>query len=51
MEGHDIMDLDAYIHITSPIRRLPDLLTMMILQDKLSLLDYSEGSKSFMIFG
>ena len=47
MEGHDIMDLDAYIHITSPIRRLPDLLTMMILQDKLSLLDYSEGSKKF----
>ena len=50
MEGHDIMDLDAYIHITSPIRRLPDLLTMIILQDKLSLFTMTEESKKFYDF-
>ena len=39
------MELDAYIHITSPIRRLPDLLTMLILQDKLSLFTMTECSE------
>jgi len=28
---HDIMGIDAYVHITSPIRRLVDLLNQMIL--------------------
>ena len=32
---HDMLELDAYVHITSPIRRLVDLLNMIILQDKL----------------
>lgn len=26
---HDVLDVDAYIHITSPIRRLVDLLNMI----------------------
>ena len=34
---HDMLELDAYVHITSPIRRLVDLLNIMILQDKLGL--------------
>ena len=50
IEGHDIMELDAYIHITSPIRRLPDLLTMLILQDKLSLFTMTECSEKFYRF-
>jgi exoribonuclease R len=29
---HDLLNLNAYIHITSPIRRLVDLLNMLILQ-------------------
>ena len=33
--NHDMLELDAYVHITSPIRRLVDLLNMIILQDKL----------------
>tara|TARA_R110001592_G_scaffold158951_3_gene390140 strand:- start:7974 stop:9665 length:1692 start_codon:yes stop_codon:yes gene_type:complete len=32
---HDMLELDAYVHITSPIRRLVDLLNMITLQDKL----------------
>lgn len=35
--GHDIMNIKSYTQITSPIRRLVDLLNMMILSDKLSL--------------
>ena len=29
---HDMLDLDSYIHMTSPIRRLPDLLNIIKLQ-------------------
>ena len=35
--GHDVMNIKSYTQITSPIRRLVDLLNMMILSDKLSL--------------
>lgn len=44
---HQLLDLEAYIHITSPIRRLVDLLNIMTLQDKLGLCAYSERSKVF----
>ena len=37
VEGHDMLELDAYIHITSPIRRLVDLLNIMELQKVLGL--------------
>tara|TARA_B000000475_G_scaffold109597_1_gene88828 strand:+ start:3452 stop:5143 length:1692 start_codon:yes stop_codon:yes gene_type:complete len=43
---HDMLDLDAYVHITSPIRRLVDLLNMIILQDKLGW-EMSDKSKEF----
>ncbi len=47
--GHQLIHsgLDNYVHITSPIRRLVDLLNMLKLQDKLGLIKYSEKSSSF----
>ena len=47
LERHDLLDLDAYIHITSPIRRLVDLLNMLALQDVLGLFPFTEKSKQF----
>ena len=38
VERHDMLKLDAYVHITSPIRRLVDLLNMIIIQDSLGLM-------------
>ena len=47
--GHQLINsgLDSYIHITSPIRRLVDLLNMLKLQEKLKLLNYSSRSLEF----
>jgi exoribonuclease R len=36
---HDSLNIDAYIHITSPIRRLVDLLNMIQLQNNLNLIE------------
>lgn len=47
MTGHEILKFDAYVHITSPIRRLVDLLNIMILQQKLGLLQMSKSGKAF----
>jgi exoribonuclease R len=47
IEGHEILDLDAYVHITSPIRRLVDLLNILQFQDALNLVKLSENSSSF----
>ena len=47
IEGHEILDLDAYVHITSPIRRLVDLLNILQFQDVLNLVKLSENSSSF----
>ncbi len=47
IEGHEILDLDAYVHITSPIRRLVDLLNILQFQDALKLVQLSENSSSF----
>lgn len=38
---HNIMNLESYIHITSPIRRIVDLLNMIELQKNLGLYDIS----------
>jgi len=38
---HEILDMEAYIHITSPIRRLVDLLNMIQFQKVLSLVSLS----------
>ena len=47
IEGHDMLQLDAYIHITSPIRRLVDLLNIMIVQDSLKLMKLDGSRKEF----
>ena len=47
LERHDMLELDAYVHITSPIRRLVDLLTMMKLQEKLGLVEWGKEASTF----
>ena len=47
MSEHAILDFDAYVHITSPIRRLVDLLNIMVLQEKLGLNKMSEDGAKF----
>lgn len=44
---HDMLELEAYVHITSPIRRLVDLLNMMILQEKLGLYTMTTKGREF----
>ena len=47
LESHDMLDLEAYVHMTSPIRRLADILNMLELQDCLNLFNYNDNSKKF----
>jgi hypothetical protein len=44
---HELLDMDAYIHITSPIRRLVDLLNIIKLQKCLGLIYLSENVEKF----
>lgn len=44
---HELLDVDAYIHITSPIRRLVDLLNMIKFQSTLGIIHLSENSVKF----
>jgi hypothetical protein len=46
-ESHDMLELDAYVHITSPIRRLVDLLNIMAIQDSLGLMTLEDGRLEF----
>lgn len=41
--SHDVLQMDAYVHITSPIRRLVDLLNMIKLQQNLSLIIFENN--------
>ena len=45
--SHDIMEMDAYIHITSPIRRLVDLLNMIKIQQVNDIICLSDSALSF----
>jgi len=45
--SHDIMEMDAYIHITSPIRRLVDLLNMIKIQQVNDILKMSDDALAF----
>ena len=45
--SHDLLKVDAYVHITSPIRRLVDLLNIINLQDKLGFCVASEQATIF----
>lgn len=44
---HDTLEVDAYLHITSPIRRLVDLLNMIKLQHNLSITELSSEAEKF----
>lgn len=44
---HDLLEMDAYVHITSPIRRLVDLLNILQLQENLGLIQLSTDAKDF----
>ena len=44
---HDILELDAYIHITSPIRRLVDILNMIKFQECANLYKLSDAALDF----
>jgi len=44
---HDMMNMDAYIHITSPIRRLVDLLNMIQIQKNMGLVELSSEAIAF----
>ena len=44
---HEMLELESYIHCTSPIRRLVDLLNMTRLQKNILLVDYSEDFEKF----
>ena len=44
---HNLLDLDAYIHITSPIRRLVDILNMIQFQTSYGIITLSENATNF----
>jgi exoribonuclease R len=44
---HELLEMDAYIHITSPIRRLVDLLNMIKFQQNNSLISLSPDAIDF----
>ena len=44
---HEILDMEAYIHITSPIRRLVDLLNMIKIQKVMGIIQLSENTDKF----
>jgi exoribonuclease R len=44
---HELLDMDAYIHITSPIRRLVDLLNILKFQSIQNMIVLSENSNKF----
>ncbi len=47
IESHDWLELDAYVHMTSPIRRLVDLLNLIKIQEILKIGDMSKEGKEF----
>ena len=44
---HELLDVDAYIHITSPIRRLVDLMNMIKIQSVTGIICLSDKSVGF----
>jgi hypothetical protein len=44
---HELLDMDAYIHITSPIRRLVDLLNIIKFQQITNIIQLSENAMAF----
>jgi exoribonuclease R len=46
--GHDTIGVQSYIHITSPIRRLVDLLNMIMIQSSLRLVTLTKDAQMFL---
>ena len=44
---HNVLKLDSYVHITSPIRRLVDLLNMIQIQQNLNIIELSNDCHLF----
>ena len=44
---HEILNIDSYIHITSPIRRLVDLLNIIKFQQNTQMIELSEKANEF----
>ena len=44
---HELLDFDSYIHITSPIRRLVDLLNIIKFQQNTGIIELSEKATQF----
>jgi len=44
---HEMLNLEAYLHITSPNRRLVDLLNIIVFQDVFNIVKFTEKSKKF----
>ena len=47
IQGHEMLNLESYLHITSPNRRLVDMINMILLQDKLNLIKINDKSNKF----
>lgn len=47
IKRHELMDFDSYIHITSPIRRLVDLLNLIEFQRTVMPITLSDSAKEF----
>lgn len=47
IQQHDMLRLESYLHITSPNRRLVDMINMILLQDKINLIKLNENSQKF----
>ena len=47
VSAHEMLKLESYLHITSPNRRLVDMLNMIVFQDKLGIMKITEKSQQF----
>ncbi len=47
ISGHELLNFDAYVHITSPIRRLVDTLNLIEIQSKLGLVNKNGDINKF----
>lgn len=45
---HDVLDMDAYVNITSPIRRLVDIFNMMILMQNNNIINMDDNALTFL---
>ena len=47
VSAHEMLKLESYLHITSPNRRLVDMLNMIVFQDKLGIMKISDKAQVF----